>query len=123
MASNKISLHAWFRQEHVYIYIIDCYVGLELAREQTGVKRRMFVWQDIEGTKKGNIDAFLIHLGNHFQRCFTKSDTSFIHELLRYLGEPVLQPTHRAKPHPHGPTAGRFRQPAPDSWVIQQATQ
>jgi hypothetical protein len=114
---NALIVPSWLERPGVLSYIVDCYVGTENI---TGTKRprRVFKWTDENGLPyKGNVEAFVLHMGLKFGLNLSPAYASLVHAILREMGEVVL-PTkkNREARKPDSPLKGKFRQPRPDKW-------
>ena len=118
--AEEISLYNWLRLDHVLGYIVNAYEGIKPVPNKPSVMRRVFLWEEEGEVKMGNAEAFVLHLGRHFERRIAPIDASSLHELLRDLGDVINPHKSHNKPSPDGPYAGHFKQPDPDEWVIRQ---
>lgn len=105
-------------RDDVLGYIINSYEGIEPVPSNTKVMRRVFLWEDEGDVKMGNTEAFVLHLGQKFERKTNPCDATGVHEILRDLGELIHPHRKHDSPRPDGPAAGRFKQPVPDEWVV-----
>jgi len=108
----------WMTQDGVLGYIINSYEGVEPVPNSPMVMRRIFLWEEDSVVKMGNTEAFVLHLGRKFGVETRPCDASQVHHILRDLGELILPHRKHESPRQNGPTAGRFRQPDPDEWVV-----
>lgn len=107
----------WTHRPEILSYVIDSYAGTEKPEGQ-GASRRVFIWEDGAEIKMGNTEAFMLHLCAKFDLILTASSGASLHELLRELGECVQSHKEHAPRSLTGPSAGKFRQPEPDEWVV-----
>lgn len=99
-------------------FIMQSYVGIEKSPDK-GKLRRVFKWEENGTTMKGNVEAFVLHLGKRLEANIPTSAATIVHEILRSAGHPLYNMSgNRAKKDPNSPLAGRFRQPDPDQWAI-----
>lgn len=116
--SGKLSFHDWLRGNEVLGYVFNAYGGVEPVPSSPAVMRRVFIWEENSEIKMGNTEAFVLHLGRHFNRKTSPVDASLLHELFREYGASITPHKHHAVPRPDGPHAGHFKQPDPDEWSI-----
>ena len=107
-------------QYEVAGYIITSYAGVEAISSNSGIMRRVFEWHDGDTLMRGNTEAFVVHVGKKFGYALTKNQAPQIHAFLRDLGEIINPHAKHSTRSADGPSAGRFRQPDPDEWVIMR---
>lgn len=109
-------LPRWTQRPDVLSYVINSYAGLD-AVEDSNVKRRVFIWEEETEIMMGNCEAFCDHLEERFGLISVSS--SDVHALLRELGEHAqFHKAHPSRKIGEGPSAGRFKLPEPDKWVV-----
>lgn len=112
------AVKSWMTRDDVLGYIINSYEGVEPVPNNHGVMRRIFLWEEDNDIKMGNTEAFVLHLGKKFGLETRPCEAYQIHHILRDLGELILPHRKHESPSKNGPTAGRFKQPDPDEWVV-----
>lgn len=117
---KKLSLETWLRQDRVLGYVINAYAGVDESPNQTGVLRRVFLWEEDDDVIMGNTEAFVLHLGRRFDRRVKEGDATAIHRLLRDLGENVALHRKHDSPRADSPRVGRYKQPDPEEWRIRR---
>ena len=86
----------WAHDKMIREYITLAYDGTESASRG---RRRVFVWEDDEGTWIGNAEAFTIHLGELFDLDLSTTHAWRIHAILREEGLYAINPpAHRCEP-------------------------
>ncbi len=114
---NDLVVPSWLEKPGVLSYIVDCYIGLENI-PGTKRPRRVFGWIDENGLPyKGNVEAFVLHMGLKFGLNLSPASASLVHAILREMGEVVLSTKkEREARKKDSPNKGKFRQPRPDKW-------
>ena len=110
--------NGWMTRDDVLGYIINSYEGVAPVPDNPGVMRRVFLWEEDGNVRMGNTEAFVLHLGRKFGVETRPCDASQVHQILRDLGELIVPHRKHESPRKDGPTAGQFKQPDPDEWVV-----
>ena len=112
------AVNNWMTQDEVLGCIVNSYEGVKPVPNSPRVLRRVFLWEENGDVKMGNTEAFVLHLGRKFGEETHPCDASQVHHILRDLGEMIVPHRKHESPRQNGPTAGRFKQPDPDEWVV-----
>lgn len=108
-----MSARPHLRDDEVLGYVINAYAGTEPSPTNPHILRRVYLWETAGDVMMGNTEAFARHLKRRFPGL--RVDPSEVHALLRALGEQVAPQGSR---RPATGPGGKFRQPAPEEWVV-----